>query len=187
MAYPVIAYVVYAFLADDVGFVNHVLSVFGVAPVRWYGSPDLWPYILVTVNLWRSVGFGAVIYLAGMQGISPEYFEAARVDGASKLAQIRCITLPLLRPLMITLTLLAIGRIFYSDFGLFFNVPQNSPLLQPATETIDLYVYHALTGSSGGTIGMAAAASFYQSIFGFVLIVCANWVVRRVSPDQALF
>jgi putative aldouronate transport system permease protein len=185
MAYPIISYIAYAFLANDIGFVNHFLKAIGVAPVLWYNTPEAWPFILVLINLWRTLGYGSIIYLAGIQGISPEYFEAAMIDGARKSQQIWHITLPLLRPLMIILTLLAIGRVFFADFGLFYIVPSNSPLLQPATNVIDVYVYNALTG--GGTVGMAAAAGFYQSIVGFALVFSANWIVRRISPEQALF
>jgi putative aldouronate transport system permease protein len=120
-----------------------------------------------------------------MLGIDPTYFEAAKIDGASKWQQIRYITLPLLLPLVIILVLLGIGRIFNADFGLFYFVPRNNPQLYPTTDVIDTFVYRSLVQL--GDIGMAAAAGFYQSVIGFVLVVLANWTVRKVNQDYSLF
>ena len=136
-------------------------------------------------NLWNGIGFSSIIYLAGIIGISPELFEAAKIDGAGKLQQIRFITLPMLYPMIIILTLLAIGRIFHADFGLFFFLPRDNPLLYSTTDVIDTFVYRALVEL--GEISMAAAAGFYQSFVGFLLVVGANWVVRRVNEDYALY
>ena len=126
-----------------------------------------------------------VIYLAAIVGISRDYYEAAKIDGAGKLAQIRYITLPLLKPTIITMVLMSIGRIFYSDFGLFYQVPRNSGMLYEVTQTIDVYVYNALMKNTD--YAMASAASFYQSIVGFVLILLANLVIRKISKENALF
>ena len=125
------------------------------------------------------------MYISSLTGISNDYYEAAVLDGATKWQQIKWITLPCLKPMMIVLTILAIGRIFYTDFGLFFQLPRNSGPLYPATQVIDTYVYRALKET--GNVGMAAAASLYQSVVGFLLVVGANLVVRRIEPDSALF
>ena len=117
--------------------------------------------------------------------ISPEFFEAARIDGAGKWQQTIYITLPLLLPLIIINVLLSIGRIFYADFGLFFNVTRDSSLLYPTMDVIDTYVYRALRAL--GDVGMASAAGFYQSVVGFVLVLISNFVVRRYDPEKALF
>ena len=131
------------------------------------------------------MGYGSVIYLAAMLGISPEYYEAAMLDGANRLQQIRYITLPALVPIMIITTLLAIGRIFYADFGMFFYVTRDSPLLYPTTDVIDTYVFRALRVNAD--IGMAAATGFYQSVVGFLLVLLSNWVVKRIDPERSLF
>jgi putative aldouronate transport system permease protein len=136
-------------------------------------------------NFWKGLGFGSVIYLAAILAIPPVYYEAAKIDGASKWQQIRFITLPQIRPVIIILVLLSIGHIFNADFGLFFFVPRNSPMLYPTTDVIDTFVYRSLMEL--GNISMAAAASFYQSVVGLVLVVFANWMVRRVNSDEALF
>lgn len=185
ISWVIVGYFGFAFLNTDTGLLNRLLASFGMPPVRWYASPEYWPLILMLVNLWKNLGFWSIIYLAGIINISPEYYEAARIDGATKWQQIVSITLPLLLPLVLINLLLAVGRIFYADFGLFFNVTRDSSQLYQTTDVIDTYVYRALR--STGDVGMAAAASFYQAIVGFLLVLFTNWLVRRVDPDKALF
>ncbi|NTV91253.1 MAG: sugar ABC transporter permease [Clostridiales bacterium] len=182
----IVAYLGYAMLSVDTGMLNKtILPFFGIDPVGWYSEPKYWPFILPLVNVWKSTGFGCIIYLATIVGISTEYYEAARLDGASKWQQIKSITLPFLRPVVVMLTILAIGRIFYSDFGLFYQVPMDSGQLYDVTNTIDTYVYRGLMQL--GDIGMSSAAGFYQSIVGFILVMAANLTVRRVDRESALF
>ena len=181
----IVSYLAYAFLAGDTGLLNGILRFFGLNSVSWYSSPIYWPFILIFVNCWKYVGYGTVIYLASVLGFDGELYEAAAVDGISKLQEIRYITLPMLRPTVITMVLLNIGRIFYSDFGLFYQVPMNSGALLNATNTIDTYVYRGLI--TLGDIGMSSAAGVYQSIVGFILILLANWFTRKYSSENALF
>jgi len=185
LSYVLISYFVFALLSADSGLIDKLLTQIGLPAVDWYSSAEPWRVILTLVNLWKNAGFWSIVYLAGMLAISPEYYEAARIDGASKWVQIRSITLPLLLPLIIINLLLSIGRIFYADFGLFYQVPQNSGLLYSTTDVIDTYVFRSLTVT--GNVGMAAAAGFYQAVVGFTLVVLSNWVVRRIDPDRALF
>jgi putative aldouronate transport system permease protein len=186
MSWVVTGYIVYAVLSADVGRLNKtIMKSLGLAEVSWYTTPEYWPFILIFVNQWKGIGFSAVIYLAAIMGISPDYFEAARIDGASKLRQIRHITLPLLKPTIITLTILSLGRMFYSDFGLFYQIPRNSGTLYGATRTIDVFVYNALMNNSN--YAMSSPAGFYQSIVGFALILAANGIIRKLSRDNALF
>ena len=126
-----------------------------------------------------------IIYYSSIVGISADYYEAARIDGANKWKQIRYITLPLLKPTIITLMILAIGQVFRSDFGLFYQIPRNSGTLYEATRTLDVYVYQALMQNSD--YAMSSAASLYQSVVGFVLIVAANFAVRKYNKQSALF
>ncbi|MGI6334720.1 MAG: ABC transporter permease [Saccharofermentanales bacterium] len=182
----VVAYIVYAALAADTGFVNQsILKPLGIKPINWYIEPQYWPIILPLVNLWKQVGFLCVIYFASIIGISSDYFEAAILDGAGKWKQIIHITLPLIRPTIITMFLLAVGRIFYADFGLFYQVPMDSGMIYSTTNVIDTYVYRALIKI--GDIGMASAAGFFQSVLGFILVMSTNLLVRRVDSENALF
>ena len=182
----VVSYIVYGFLSQDNGFLNNLLvHVFGAKKISWYTEPKRWPYILTAVSLWKNFGYTSIIYYATVIGIDTALYEAASIDGASKWKQIRYITLPELRPTIITLVLLQLGRVFYSDFGLFYQVPLNSGMLMDATNTIDTYVYRGLTQLND--IGRASAAGFYQSVLGFVLILTVNKLVRSIDKESALF
>lgn len=181
----VVSYLVYAFLSADVGLLNGIREGMGLPPITWYTSSKYWPYILVIVQIWKTFGYSTIIYYATLVGIDRTYYEAAVVDGASRWHQIRFITLPLLKPTVITLVLLQIGRIFYSDFGLFYQVPMNSGPLYSVTNTIDTYVYRGLLQSNN--IGMASAAGVYQSLVGFTLVFLANYIVTKLSKENALF
>lgn len=186
LSWVVIGFIAYAFLNADTGFINNTfLRWLGLDPVAWYSTPGAWPIILVIVNLWKNIGYQSIIFMAAISGIDKSLFEAAAIDGASKLRQIRSITLPLLKPTIITLTLMSVGRIFYSDFGLFYQVPQNSGAIFATTQTIDTYVYRGLMELNN--VGMSAAAGLYQSIVGFVLVLIANQIVRKLDADNALF
>ncbi len=182
----VVSYIVFAFLSQENGMLNKsILPFWGREAVNWYSEPKYWPGILIFVNCWKGVGYGTLLYIAAIVGIDKGFYEAARLDGASKWQEIRYITLPLIQPTVVTLLLLGIGRIFYSDFGLFYQVPQNSGALFSVTNTIDTYVYRALISSGG--IGRSSAAGVFQSIVGFVLVMISNWVTKKLSPENAIF
>lgn len=185
MSYVIVGFFVYSFLNMDKGLLNSILERFDLQTVSWYTTPKYWPYILTFTNLWKTIGYSSVVYLAAITGFDRSLYEAAMIDGASKWRQIRNITLPLLKPLIIIMTLLAVGRIFYADFGLFYNIPRDSGALYPVTNVIDTYVYRGL--KTTGEMGMTAAAGLYQSIVGFILVVTSNYVVRRIDKDSSLF
>lgn len=186
MSMVILSYIVYALLSSENGLVNNtILQALHMKPIQWYQQQKYWPFILVIANCWKGVGYGCLIYIASLIGIDPSYYEAARLDGASKWQEITKITLPSLVPTIITLLLLSIGRIFYSDFGLFYQVPMNSGILFPVTNVIDTYVYRALIEQ--GNISMSSAAGVYQSVVGFAIVMISNWIVRKADKDQALF
>lgn len=186
LSWVVIGFIAYAFLNADTGFINNtILTGLGINPISWYSNPKAWPAILIIVNLWKNMGYQSIVYMAAISGIDKSLYEAAAVDGAPKVRQIFSITLPMLRPTIITLTLMSIGRIFYSDFGLFYQVPQNSGALFNVTQTIDTYVYRGLMELND--VGMSAAAGLYQSLVGFVLVLVANGIVRKLDSENALF
>ena len=182
----IISYIVFAFLSVENGMINNgVLKIMGKEAVSWYSEAKYWPIILTFVNLWKGVGYGTLIYIAAITGIDPSFYEAAQLDGATRWQQVKKITLPCLVPSLITMGLLSIGKIFCSDFGLFYQVPQNSGALFSTTQTIDTYVYRALM--SAGGIGRSAAAGFFQSVMGFFMVILANAIVRKVSRENAMF
>ncbi|MGI6254941.1 MAG: ABC transporter permease [Acutalibacter sp.] len=186
IAITVVAYLGYAFLSTDTGFINKsILVPLGFEPISFYSNASYWPAILIFIYLWKNFGYNTILYYATLIGIDDSYYEAAVIDGASTWQQIRHITLPCLKTTIITLTIMAIGRMFYSDFGLFYQVPMSNGLLYNATQTIDTYVFRALLQNND--VGRSAAAGFLQSILGFVLVLGANMVVRKVDKDSALF
>ncbi|MCD8231162.1 MAG: ABC transporter permease subunit [Clostridiales bacterium] len=186
MSAVVLGYIVYAFFSQSLGIVdNTILPFFGKESIAWYSEAKYWPAILIFFNTWKGVGYGCLIYISTINGIDPTLYEAASLDGATKWQQIRNITLPELTPTIITLTLMNVGRIFYSDFGLFYQVPRNSGAIFSTTNVIDTYVYRGLMEQSN--IGMSAAAGFYQSIVGFCIVLLANAIVRKFSRENALF
>ncbi|SDW47940.1 putative aldouronate transport system permease protein [Paenibacillus sp. CF384] len=182
----VVSYLVYAFLSSDAGFINNsILKPLKMKPISWYAASAYWPYILVIVSVWKSFGYSCIIYYATIVGIDRSYYEAAVIDGANRWKQMLHITLPGLKSVIVILTLLSISRIFYSDFGLFYQVPLNSGALIDVTNTIDTYVFRGLVQLNN--VGMASAAGFYQSIVGFFLVLIANFAVKKIDEDSALF
>ncbi|WP_258166549.1 ABC transporter permease [Paenibacillus sp. PCH8] len=182
----IVSYLGFAFLSSETGFINHsILKPLGIDPVSWYSEPKYWPFILLFVNTWKGIGYSLLLYTARILTISSDYYEAAKIDGATKFQQIMNITLPLLKPVIILMTILAIGRIFYSDFGLFYQVPMNSGALYDSTTTIDTYSFRALMKL--GDITMSTATGVYQSFVGFILVVASNMVLRKYSKEDSLF
>ncbi|WP_182200311.1 ABC transporter permease [Paraliobacillus salinarum] len=179
------SYFVFTFLSADYGLLNYILEWFNIDPVAWYSEPKYWPFIIVFMSLWKGVGYGSIVYLASIVGIDRTYYEAAMIDGASKWNQIKNITIPMLKPLMIILTIMNIGKIFNSDFGLFYQVPRDSGALYSVTNVIDTFVYRGLMNL--GDIGMSTAAGLYQSVVGFVLVIITNYIVRKIDEESALF
>jgi len=182
----VVSYLVFAFLNADTGmFPKSVFPNLNIQEINFYTAPGYWPFILLIVFLWKNTGYASIIYLASIAGIDKSIYEAAKIDGAGKLNQIRFITLPLIKPTIIILFLFFIGRMMYSDFGLFYQVTLNSGALYSTTQTIDTYVYRGLMQL--GNIGMASAAGVYQSVVGFILVLGANFLVKKFNPENALF
>ena len=182
----IVSYLAFAFLSSSNGYINNSLvRLFGIERIDWYNQPKYWPYILVIINVWKNLGYNMILYYATICGIDATLYEAAVVDGANRWQKIVHVTLPGLKSTIIILTLMALGGIFRSDFGLFYQVPQNSGPLINVTQTIDTYVYRGLMQTNN--IGMSSAAGLYQSVVGFILVMTANLVVRRVDNDSSLF
>lgn len=185
ISWVIASYLAYAFLANDVGLINAVLKSFGLESVNWYMNGKYWPVILFIVSTWKNSGYMMVIYYSSVVGIGQDYYEAATIDGATKWKQITNITLPLIKSTIVTMTVLSIGRICTSDFGLFYQIPRNSGAIYGYTQTIDVYVYNALM--TNNDFAMSAAASVFQSLVGFAFIMVANAFVRKYSAKDALF
>ncbi|KRE58064.1 sugar ABC transporter permease [Paenibacillus sp. Soil750] len=185
LSWVVVGFVSYILLNPSFGVINKALEQLHIAPIDWYSKPGYWPLILTLTYLWKNVGYTAIIFFTGLLSIDNSYYEAASIDGASRLQQIRKISIPLILPLITMLFMLNVGRIFYSDFGLFYFVPRDAGMLYPTTDVVDTYVFRSLRVV--GDLGMASAASLYQAVVGLILVVSTNLLVRKFSKDHALF
>jgi putative aldouronate transport system permease protein len=180
----IIAYIVIAFLSNESGFINKTLLGPGKA-INFYGTPSYWPFILTTIYLWKGLGYNSIIYLSAIVSVDKNLYEAATVDGVNRFKQVFYVTIPSIKPTIITLFLIAVGRIFYSDFGLFYQIPMNSGMLYNVTNTIDTYVYRSLLQLNN--IAMASAASVYQALVGLIIIIAVNGIIRKIDRDNAMF
>lgn len=187
ISFVVVGYIGLTFLNPTLGVVNRILLTYGVNQPDWYSEPAAWIFILPLVYIWKNLGYSVIIYYAALMGINREYYEAADIDGASKIQQAWYISVPFMKPVMIILILISIGNIFRADFGLFYMVPQqeNSPNIYSTTDVIDTYIYRAL--KVNGDLGMSSAAGFYQSVLGFITLFVSNKIVKRFNDGAGLF
>lgn len=184
ISWIVVAYVVYA-LGSNAGILNSMAGSLGMGPIEIYKVKAAWPLIFLLANVWKYTGNGSIIYLATITGIDRELYEAAAMDGATKWKQFVYITLPQLIPVIVLLQILAVGRIFGSDFDMFYTLPNGAALVKDVTYTLDVFVYNMLR--SGSPLGYPAAAAFVQSVVGFILILVTNYIVRKTRPELSLF
>ncbi|WP_028559953.1 ABC transporter permease [Paenibacillus pinihumi] len=185
ISWIVVGVFAYNLLSYEHGMVNETMAGWGMDKVDWYSKPEAWPILIAIIFIWKSVGYNSIIYLATLMGIDNTLYESARIDGATKIQQIRYITLPLLRPTVVVLTLLAVGHIMNSDFGMFYALVGDNSQLYSTVDVIDTFVFRSLRGS--GDMGMAAAANFYQSVLAFALVYFCNRIARKYESDSALF
>ncbi len=181
ISYAAVQFIVYAFISSDTGIINHMLGT----STRFYSAPKLWPWILLVVKLWKDTGYGSVLYMSVLAGIDSELYEAADIDGANSWQKIWHITIPSLIPMVTVMLLLSVGSVMHSDTGLFYQVTRNNGMLYSTTQVIDSYVLNAIFSSSN--FGFVAATSFFQSIVGLLLMLFANFTVRKIAPENALF
>jgi putative aldouronate transport system permease protein len=184
ISWVVVSAIVLGFLSTDKGIFNSIRGFFHLEPYRFYMETKFWPPFIIFMSQWKGLGYGTVVYLAAITGLDKSYFEAAIIDGATKWQQIRYITLPLIKRIIILLFILAVGGIFHSDFGMFYLLPRESGALYTVTYTLDVYIYKLLTGAA--TTGMASAAALLQSVLCCLMILGANQIVRKVDNESAM-
>ena len=185
LSWVVVSYFLNAFLDAQYGMIPAMQQAAGKEVTSWYTTPGPWPYLLVFANLWKNVGYSTVLYLAAITGIDANQYEAAAIDGATKWQQVLYVTLPHLRTMICILFIMNVGKIFASDFGLFYNVPMQNGALFSVTQTIDTYVYRAYIAT--GNPGQSSAAGLLQNVLGFICILSANAIVKKIDSDSAMF
>lgn len=187
ISYVIVGVFAYNLFSFDTGFINTVRVALGLEGYAFYTDPGIWKYIIVVFNIWHGLGYGVIIYLAAVSGIDTTIYEAATIDGASRLQRIRYITVPMLKPTFMMLVIFALGGIMHGSFDLFYNLIRTNSLLYPQTDIIDTFVFRSLAGSGQFNFAQGAAAGLYQSVFGLIVVLVANTIVRRVDPESALF
>lgn len=186
MSWVVASYFVYAFLSSEYGLVTKIIEN-GGSSYNFYGADAnaIWPFLLIFLHVWKTAGYNMVVYLATITAIDNTYYEAAVIDGATKWQQVKKITLPMLKPIIIIMAIMAFGKIISSDFGLFFQATKNSVALYPSTLTLDCFIFNALTKMNN--LGMSSAAAFFQSFVGFIMIMVANSIVKKIDEESSFF
>ena len=185
ISWTLVAMLCLPFLSSEHGVINKILVSIGLEPVEFYSTPEVWPTILVILKIWKGAGYNSIIYLAAIAGLDQEIFEAAKIDGASRLQCIFRITIPQLRTTAVLLTLLSIGGIFYGDFGMIYALVGDNSFLFPTTDVIDTYVYRQLRKM--GEVSMSAAVGLFQSVVGFIIVIISNKLAKRFDPDAAIY
>lgn len=185
VSFVILSVLSYNMFNFETGFLNTTLKSLGFDAIDVYNTPWLWTILIPIFYIWKNLGYSMVIYLASITGISEEYYEASKIDGANKLQQIWHITIPMLKPTFVILLLFSLGSIMKGQFDLFYQLIGNNGVLFNATDIIDTYVYRSLKVNFD--IGMATAAGLYQSLFGFTLIMVVNYMIKKINDEYALF
>lgn len=184
VSWAVIALFLEGFLKADGGMLSTFLAQHGVN-ISFYSDAGPWRIILVIMKIWQGAGYGAIVYIATITGMDPGIYEAAEIDGANRIQQIWYLTLPMLKPTIVLMTLFSVGRIFYGDFGMIYGLVQDNSLLYATTDVIDTYVYRMLRQLNN--YGMSTAVGLVQSVLGFVFVYFANRLARKFEPESAIF
>ena len=185
ISWVIVGVFVYNIFNYETGILNSVFTAFGVDAVNVYNMPGVWPWIICLFNSWKWCGYNSVIYIAAITGVDTDIYEAGGIDGANIFQRIFYLTLPSIKPTIITMLLLQVGRILRGDFEMFYQIVGNNGQLFNMTDVIDTYVFRSLLQNSN--IGMTAAAALYQSTLCFIIIMIVNTVVKHIDADYALF
>ena len=185
ISWAVVAMFAQAFIGSDGGFINQWIEMFGGTPISFYSEASVWPTIFVIIRIWKGAGYGAIVYMAAIVGIDTSIYEAARIDGASRMKMIFRITCHLLKSTVVLMTILSVGNIFYGDFGMIYTMVGDNSILFPTTDVIDTYVFRSIRTS--GSMGMSAAVGLYQSLIGFLLVIATNKFANKLSPGSGIF
>ncbi|NOV04009.1 ABC transporter permease [Paenibacillus planticolens] len=184
ISWLVVSLMMLAFMSTE-GLMNGLLKSLGMDTINWYQSVHLWPFLLTLVYIWKFSGYYSIIFLAAIVGISNEYYESAKIDGATRFQQILHITIPSIRSVIVVLMLLGVGRIFFGDFGMIYGIIGDNSILYPTTDVIDTYSFRALRQL--GNFGMSSAVVLYQSMMGLITILIFNRIAKKIDSDSSLF
>lgn len=185
ISWVIVGSIAYSLLNYETGTLNGILRTLNIDPVNFYGEDGWWPFIITAFSAWKGVGYGVVVYLAAILGVDGSLQEAAAIDGANIFQRIRHITLPSITPTIITLTLLALGKIFRGNLDLFYQLVGQNGALFEKTDVIDTYVFRMTIAATD--VGQTVAIGFFQSVLCFVTILIANAIVKKKDENYSLF
>lgn len=184
LSWVVVGAIAYGLFSTDVGVINAILKDMGMPTVRWYAEPKYWKGFLIAFDVWKWSGYSSIVYLAAMANFDPYLFEAAEVDGANKWQRITRLTIPMLKPTAVVLTLMSVGRIFYGDFGMVYGIVGNNPVLKDAVAVIDTYVYQSMRALG---FSYSTAVGLMQSVMGLIMVIAANALAKKINEGEGLF
>ena len=185
ISWIMVSYILLSLFSNTYGIVNITMANLGMETFNWYATPEVWPTILVLMRIWKGAGMNALIFLAAITGIDSSLYEAAAIDGANRRQMMARITLPLMMPTVIIMTLLSLGKIMYGDFGMIYALVGDNGTLYPTTDIVDTYIFRALR--QVGDISQSTAIGLFQSAIGFVMVYGSNWLARKFYPEGALY
>ncbi len=185
ISWVIVGSIAYSLLSYETGIVNSMLQFFHMNPIDFYSQDAWWPFIIVAFSAWKGVGYGVVIYLAAILGVDNSLYESAAIDGANIFKRIKHITIPSITPAIITLVLLALGKVFRGNLDLFYQLVGQNGALFDKTDVIDTYVFRMTIAATD--IGQTVAIGFYQSVLCLITILIANHIVKRKEASYSLF
>lgn len=185
ISWVMVSYILLSLFSTEYGLVNQFLRSVGLEGVNWYTDAEVWPAILVIMRIWKGAGMNAIIFLASITSIDTSMYEAAAIDGANRRQMMFRITIPLVMPTVIIMTLLSLGKIMYGDFGMIYALVGDNGTLYKTTDIIDTYVFRALR--QVGDMSQSTAIGLFQSVIGFIMVFGSNWLARKFYPDGALY
>lgn len=185
ISWVVVGVIAFNIFSSDYGFLNTLIVAFGGTKISFYSTPEAWPFIIVFFEVWKGIGYGSVVYLAAIMGVDTEIYEAAELDGCNVFQRIFKVTIPSIRPTIMIMVLMALGRVFKGNFDMFYNLTGDNGLLYNYTDVIDTLTMRTLINNNN--YGMSAAIGLMQSVLCLITIIIANKLVRRYDPDSALF
>lgn len=180
MSWVVLGGILIELLSPSSGIVNTILvNVFGMKPIYFMGSTTWWPVMFIISGIWQGAGWGTIIYLAAITGIDQQLYEAARIDGAGKLKQIRYVTLPCLKSTIVVMLILRMGSMM--DVGFEQVYVMMNPAVRDVAEVISTYVYRV--GIEGTQYSYTTAIGLFQSAVSCVLVCVTNLIARKVNGE----
>ncbi|WP_249435936.1 ABC transporter permease subunit [Paenibacillus sp. Marseille-Q4541] len=167
-------------LSPNVGLLSNIYRALGLEPIDFLGRSELFKSIYVWSDVWQNMGYGAIIYIAALSGVNPELYEAAKVDGATRLQKIRNIDIPSLIPVIVIMLILSLGQIMSLGFEKIYLM--QNPLNQNTSEVISTYVYKV--GLLGANFSFSTAIGLFNSVINFTLLIIVNFVAKKISSNS---